>query len=179
MALNYNYIPDKINNFNVYQGSVTADSRLMGVTNEVTLPTWTLKSETLALAGFAGDLDSPTEGQLESATIEITFSNISKQALALLEKDTEPIIMRSAQEFIDKETGTKVMVGRAITVKGMTKAVNFGTLTTGGFGNPSITKEITYYKDVIDDETVTEIDKINYKYVINGVDKGARISDLI
>lgn len=179
MALNYNFIPDKINNFNVYQDTVTPDNRLLGVTDEVTLPTFTLKSENLNLAGFAGDLDSPTEGQFESATIEITFSNISKQALALLEDDTKPVIMRSAQEFIDKETGTKKMVGRAITVKGMTKAVNLGSLKVGGYGNPSITKEITYYKDVVDDEVIMEVDKINYKYVVNGVDKGAKIAELI
>lgn len=179
MALNFNYIPDKINNFNVYQDTVTGNSRLMGVSNEITLPTFTLKSETLNLAGFAGDLDSPTEGQFESAQVEIPFSNISKQSLALLEEDGKSIIIRGAQEFIDKETGKKEMVGRVITIKGMTKAVNFGTLTVGGYGNPSITKEVTYYKDEVDGETITEIDKINYKYIVNGVDKGAKIADLI
>jgi len=179
MALNYDFIPDKINNFNVYQDTVTSNSRLLGVTDEVTLPTFTLKSENLNLAGFAGDLDSPTEGQFESATIDIPFSNISKQALALLEDDTKPVILRSAQEFIDKESGTKKMIGRVITIKGMTKAINMGSLKVGGYGNPAITKEVTYYKDEIDGETIVEVDKINYKYVINGVDKGAKIAELI
>lgn len=179
MALDYNYIPDKINNFNAYQDTVTPENKLLGVTNEVTLPTMTLKSETLNLAGFAGDLDSPTEGQFESAQIEITFSNISKQSLALLQDDTKPIVLRGAQEFINKESGTKEFKGRVITVKGMTKAVNFGSLTVGGYGNPSITKEITYYKDEVDGETIFEMDKINYKYVVNGVDKGAKINELI
>ncbi|MBO5551817.1 MAG: phage major tail tube protein [Lachnospiraceae bacterium] len=177
--MKYNQIPDKINNFNVYHGEVTDDSRLMGVTNEVTLPTFTLKSETLNLAGFAGDLDSPTEGQFESSQIEIPFSNVSKQSMAILEDDTKPVVLRGAQEFIDKETGTKKYINRTITIRGMTKAVNMGSLVVGGYGNPTVTKEVTYYKDVVDGETLFEMDKINYKYVVNGVDKGAQIADLI
>ena len=172
-------IPDKINNFNVYHGEANDDSRMVGVTSEVTLPTFTYKSENLNLAGFAGDLDSPTEGQLQSATIEIPFSNISEQSMELLGDDTKTIIMRAAQEFIDKETGTKKYVNRTITVRGMTKEVKMGSLVVGGYGNPSITKEITYYKDVVDNKTIYEVDKINYKYVVNGVDKGAQIADLI
>ncbi len=175
----YNRIPDKINNFNAYHGEATDDAKLIGVTSEVTLPTFTFKSENLNLAGFAGDLDSPTEGQLQSSTIEIPFSNISEQAMALLEDDTKPIVLRAAQEFIDKETGTKKYVNRTITIRGMTKETKMGSLVVGGYGNPSITKEVTYYKDVVDGKTIYEVDKINYKFVVNGVDKGAQIADLI
>lgn len=177
--MDYNKIPDKINNFRAYHGTAADDSVLLGVTDEVTLPDFSLKSETINLAGLAGDIDSPAEGQLEASQIAIPFSNVSKQSMSLVADDTKPIILRSAQEFIDKETGTKVYTNRTITVKGMTKGMNMGTLKKGGYGNPSITKNITYYKDVIDGETITEIDYINFKYIVNGVDRGAQISDLI
>lgn len=178
-GIDYNLIPDKINNFNAYKGTATNENRLLGTTNEVQLPEWELMSEMLNLAGFAGELDSPTEGQLKSAQIEIGFSNASSQMMALVEDDTEPIVLRGAQEFIDKETSTKVMKNRTITIKGMTKSFNMGSLKVGGYGSPSIKKEVTYYKDVIDGEVVTEIDKINFRYVVNGVDKGAQINEMI
>ena len=162
-------IPDKINNFNLYQGEVADTARLRGVTDEVTLPSMQYMSETLNLAGMAGEIDSPTAGQIQSVTIEIPFSNISKQNMELVANDGAPIIMRAAQEFINAENGSKSYKGRVITVKGMTKSI----------GNPSITKEVTYYKDVIDDEVVAEFDKLNGKCQINGQDVVTGINDLI
>ena len=172
-------IPDKINNFNLYLGEVAEESKLRGVTDEVTLPNFQYMSQTLSLAGFAGEIDSPTAGQLQSTTIEIPFSNISKQNLELVARDGDPIIMRAAQEFINAENGSKNYKGRVITVKGMTKSINYGSLKKGGFGNPSVTKEITYYKDVIDGEDVTEVDKLNGIFRINGEDVVTGINDLI
>lgn len=177
--MNYTKIPDKINNFNLYIDTAAVENRLMGVTDEVTLPSWEYMAETINLAGFAGEFESPTEGQLQNASIEIPFANTSIQSMEVVRKDTSPIIMRSAQEFIDKTTGVKVYEGRVITVKGMTKTFNYGSLKKSGYGNPSVTKNITYYKDEIDGTTITEIDKINFKFVVNGEDKLAQINDLV
>ena len=52
----------------------------------------------------------------------------------------------------------------------MTKAVNFGSLKKGGYGKPSITKELYYYKEEIDGEVVAEIDKFNGKVIMAGQD---------
>jgi P2 family phage contractile tail tube protein len=71
------------------------------------------------------------------------------------------------------------MKSRVITVRGMTKEIKYGSLKKGGFGNPSITKEVTYYKDEYDGKVMTEIDKWNPGCVINGVNIGKEIQDLI
>ncbi|MFQ9567916.1 MAG: phage major tail tube protein [Roseburia inulinivorans] len=172
-------IPDKIENFNVYLGTAADSNRLIGITDEITLPKLENMSETINLAGMAGEYDSPTVGQYKSMEIEIPFSNISKETLEIAARDNEPMIMRSSQEFIDPETHKKDRSNRTITVKGMTKAVNYGRLKKGSFGNPSITKEVTYYKDEIAGEVVTEIDKFNGKAVIGGVDMTKDILDYI
>jgi hypothetical protein len=152
----------------------------MGITAEMTLPTFNFMSETLNLAGMAGEVDSPAKGQLQSATIEIPFTNISKEGMAVASDDSKPLILRAEQEFLNTETLAKEMKGRVITVKGMTKAINMGTLKKGGYGNPSVTKEIVYYKDVVDGETITEIDKINGSpFTINGVNLAAESDNLI
>ena len=150
-------IPDKIENFNVYLGTAADSNRLIGITDEITLPKLENMSETINLAGMAGEYE----------TLEIAA------------RDNEPMIMRSSQEFIDPETHKKDRSNRTITVKGMTKAVNYGRLKKGSFGNPSITKEVTYYKDEIAGEVVTEIDKFNGKAVIGGVDMTKDILDYI
>lgn len=165
-----NLIPDKINNYNAYSGKASTANKLIGVTSEITLPNFEYMSETLNLAGMAGEIDSPTVGQLKSATIEIPFSNIAITSLKIAADDSAPLILRSAQEFIDPKKNKKSFKNRTITIRGMTKSVDYGKLKKGGYGEPKITKEITYYKEVVDDKTITEIDKFNGKVTIGGVD---------
>lgn len=162
--------PDKINNFNVYSGAVSTKNKLIGVTSEITLPNWENMSETLSLAGTSGEIDSPTVGQYKSAEIEISFSNIAKSTLQIAADDATPLILKSAQEFINPTTRAKEIASRTITICGMTKGVDYGKLKKGGFGEPKVKKEVTYYKEEIDGEVVTEIDKFNGKAVVAGKD---------
>lgn len=177
---NTNMIPDKIGRFNAYSGDTDVANKLLGITSEITLPTFTYMSETLNLAGMAGEIDSPAMGQLQSAQIEIPFTNISEQSMSLAADDSKALILRAEQEFIDKTTLAKVMKLRVITIRGFTKEINFGSLKKAGYGNPSITKEIVYYKDVVDGVTVTEVDKINgTPFTINGVNMAAETDSMI
>ncbi len=177
--MNAKFIPDKTNNYNVYVGTASKANRIVGVTDEIGLINLQNLSETLNLAGSAGEFDSPTVGQYKSIEIEIPFTNISKRMMQVAANDATPLIFRSAQEFINPETLAKEMVNRTTTVRGMTKAINFGKLKKSGYGNPSITKEVAYYKEVVDGEIVTEIDKLNGKVVIDGVEITKAISDYI
>lgn len=173
------FIPDKINNYNVYAGTATAANKLIGVTDETTLINLKNISETLNLAGMAGEIDSPAVGQYQSIEIEIGFSNIAKSSLEIAAMDNTPLIFRSAQEFVNPEDSTKSFKNRTITIRGMTKGINFGVLKKGGYGKPSVTKEVTYYKDVIDGEVVAEIDKFNGRSIIGGIDQTKDIMEYI
>ncbi|MCI8315188.1 MAG: hypothetical protein HFH74_09195 [Lachnospiraceae bacterium] len=174
-----NLIPDKINNYNVYVGTATAANKLIGVMDETTLPSLKNLSETLSLAGMAGEIDSPAVGQYQSMEIELVFSNIAKSSLEIAAMDNTPLILRSAQEFVNPEDSTKSLKNRTITIRGMTKGINFGSLKKGGYGKPSVTKEVTYYKDVVDGDVVVEIDKFNGRAVIGGIDQTKDIMEYI
>lgn len=174
-----NLIPDKVNNYNVYTGTASAANKLIGVADETTLVKLQAMSETINLAGMAGEVDSPAVGQYQSMELVITFSNIAKSSLEVASKDNTPLIFRSAQEFINPEDSTKIFKNRTVTVRGMTKAIDFGVLKKAGYGKPSVTKEVVYYKEEIDGEVVTEIDKFNGKAIIGGVDQTKDILDYI
>ncbi len=174
-----NNIAEKINRFNCYLGSADAKDRLIGITDEVTLVNFEAMSETLSLAGMAGEIDSPSTGQFKSAQVELTFTNISEESLRAAADDSKAIILRSAQEVLNTETLAKSHVGRVTTIRGMTKSIDYGKLKKGGYGNPKIKKEVVYYKEELDGEVITEIDKINGKCVINGVDIAPDIESLI
>ena len=174
-----NKIAEKIRLFNAYVGSVDSANKLVGITDEVTLPDFEMMSETLSLAGLPGEIDSPSTGQFKSAQVEITFSNISEEALRLAADDSKALILRGAQEQLEKESYGSSTIGRALTIKGLTKGINFGKLKKGGYGNPSIKKEVLYYQDKVGETVITEVDKLNAKYVVNGVDMMADVADLI
>ncbi len=172
-------IAEKINRFNVYVGKSEASNKLAGVTSEVTLVDFKEKSESLDLAGVGGDVDSPSIGSFESATMEIPFSNISEDMLKLVADDSQVIILRSAQEELDTSDLSRSMLGRTVTVKGMTKEIDFGKLKKGGYGEPKVVKEVVYYKDEYNGKTLVEIDKFNNIYKVNGKDMLQNINSLI
>lgn len=128
---------------------------------------------------MAGEIDSPAVGQYQSMEIELVFSNIAKSSLEIAAMDNTPLILRSAQEFVNPEDSTKSLKNRTITIRGMTKGINFGSLKKGGYGKPSVTKEVTYYKDVVDGDVVVEIDKFNGRAVIGGIDQTKDIMEYI
>ena len=111
--------------------------------------------------------------------IELVFSNIAKSSLEIAAMDNTPLILRSAQEFVNPEDSTKSLKNRTITIRGMTKGINFGSLKKGGYGKPSVTKEVTYYKDVVDGDVVVEIDKFNGRAIIGGIDQTKDIMEYI
>lgn len=49
----------------------------------------------------------------------------------------------------------------------------------GGYGNPSLKKEVVYYKEEYNGEVITEIDKFNTKCIINGENIMQEIESLI
>ena len=156
-------IHDKTNIFKAYYGQVSEDARLAGVTDEMTLPNFENVSETLNLAGMVGEIDSPSAGQYKRIMCD----------------DSTSIILKSAQEILDTETYKKIYVVRTITIKGMTKGHDYGKLKKGGYGNPTIKKEVIYYKDQVGEDVIEEIDKFNGKAVINGEDVLGNVASLI
>ncbi|MFG6330034.1 MAG: phage major tail tube protein [Lachnospiraceae bacterium] len=171
-------IPDKTDRFNVYLNVIDAAHKI-AVTSEITLPTFEYMSSTISLSGMPGEVDSPSPGQIKSAQVEIPFTNISKDNFTLVQDDNIMIILKAALETINTEKLSRSHVNRTILIKGFTKEVNFGKLAKGEYGNPSVKKEIIYYKDAVNGEVITEIDKFNGVTKINGVDLVANIGDLI
>lgn len=60
-------IPTKINKYNVYN----AGNRLLGMGEEVTLPSFEASSETVSGAGVLGEFDDPTVGYFSNMELEI------------------------------------------------------------------------------------------------------------
>lgn len=167
-------IPDKINNFNVYDGK----TKLIGISSEVSLPDFDPLTETLNVAGMAGEIESDVIGSYGSMKIEIPFENLSEDFFTFAQS-TNPIVLRGSQEVFNTQSQAKKTIPVVVTIKGRTMAIKPGVLKKGGKGQPSITKEITYIKITMNGSTQVELDKLNNICIMGGVDLLAKIRSQI
>ena len=112
-------LPDKLNNFNVYDGKY----KLTGVASEITLPSLDPQTDTLNVAGMAGEIESEVIGSYGSMKLEIAFVNMCADLFAFA-ASTEPVVIRGSQEVFNTQTQAKDSVPIVITVKGRTTHSN-------------------------------------------------------
>ena len=75
-----NYIPEKINEYNVYLDG----TKMIGVASSHTLPEVNMQTSTVSGMGVNGEIDSPTLGQFESMEQEVQFNTLYSSAVAML-----------------------------------------------------------------------------------------------
>ena len=157
-------IPDKINDFNVYDDG----DRLIGIGEEVSLPDIEMMSESVMVPG--GEVDSPTIGQFASGQVEIPFRSLTKDVFNMLNPlRSVNITLRASQQEMNGD-GDIVFTGIRAVFRGRPKVLAPGSIKKGSGTGTSISLEWTYYLLEIDGKKVVEIDKLNSVFKINGTD---------
>ena len=159
-------IPEKIVNYNIYDEG----EKLVGITNEVTLPNFEAMAEEISGAGIAGAFESPTPGHFGSIELEIPFRTVSDQTFRLAVPGGRTITLRASQQGYDVSGGQVNYRGLKITLRGLPKGINLGTATIGQPTGTTNLIEVLYIKIEENDKTLLELDKLNFIYVVNGVD---------
>lgn len=169
-----NYIPEKVNDYNVYQDG----NKMIGLAAEVELPSIKMKTSTIEGVGVGGEIDSPTIGQFESLEAKLKFNTLYSSATDLMNPlNTVNLTLRAAQQVYDK-TGGYAFKGLRIVMGGRVKEFNPGTAKKGDAMDAETTLELTYYMIEVDGEQVVEVDKLNGVYKVNGSDMLAGIAAL-
>lgn len=169
-----NFIPEKINDYNVYLDGV----KMIGVAASATLPEVNMKTSTVEGVGVNGEIDSPTIGQFESLEQEIQFNVLYSSFMDVLSPlSTVNLTFRAAQQVYDK-TGGYAFKGLRVVEMGRVKKFNPGKIEKGEGMEATVTLELTYMMIEADGKPLVEIDKLNGVYKVNGVDMLAGISSL-
>lgn len=170
-----NYIPEKVNDYNVY----LSGGKMIGVASSITLPEVKQKSSTVSGAGIGGELDSPDIGQFESMTQEIQFNTLYSSAVDMLNPmNNVDLTIRVAQQVYDK-TGGYAFKGLRVVERGRVKEFKPGKVEKGSGTETSVTLELSYLMIEVDGKQVLELDKLNGVYKVNGEDMLADIKSLI
>lgn len=173
--MSVNTIPEKVVNYNVYFDN----EKLIGINAEVTLPKLEPMTETISGAGIAGEYESPVPGHFGKLETEITFNTVSKDSAKLLVPGCKTLIFRASQQSYDVAGGQMNFRPLKITLKVLTKGIDLGKLSIGKATGTKNTFETTYIKIEENGDTLFELDKLNFTYIVNGTDVLSNIRNQI
>lgn len=139
-------------------------------TGDITLPSLTPMTDSLAGAGVLGEIDLPSSGHYGSMEVGITWRTIDRDAFRLAGSQTKALEIRGAFKEFDNTKSVIATRAVKIVVRGFGKGIDLGTLSQNATTDTTNTIEVTYIKIFIDGENVFELDKLNYISRINGVD---------
>lgn len=159
-------IPDKLTLCNIYRDG----SRLIGVSDEITLPDVEMAAETISGFGLLGEIDSPSKTNINAMEQEIAFRMLDDDIFSVMDVgDNVDLTIRAGMQRM-KGSGGLEEVGVRVVERGYFKGFTPGSMKQGTPMNASIKFEITYLMIEIDGEEKLEIDKPNCVYKINGKD---------
>ena len=78
-------------------------------------------------------------------------------------------------QCMDPTTGATGYYPVKIVVRGKATNTSLGKMAKGKKGEPEVELEILYIKIQINNKTTLELDKLNFKFVLNDVDMLAKI----
>ncbi|MFV0411130.1 MAG: phage major tail tube protein [Paracoccus sp. (in: a-proteobacteria)] len=156
-------LPQKLKNFNLFNDG----QNYLGKVTEITLPKLTAKMEEYR----AGGMDAPIDVDLgmEKLSMEWTIGGFEAQVLkqfGTLSHNGVGLRFAGALQSEDLETVNAIEV----TVRGRHSEIDFGTAKPGDDTAKKVTTSISYYKLVMDGETLVEIDIPNMVKNISGKD---------
>lgn len=161
-----NTIPERLTAFRVYIDG-TSDAKAVA---DIQLPSFEPLTETVKGAGIAGEIETPTIGHFQSLKVTLNWRSISKDFLSLLRQKGQRLDCRGAIQEYDAATGNQVTTGVRVVVHGLPTKVDLGKFETGSPTDSSTDIEALYLKVDLNGKNIIEIDKMNYKCVIDGVD---------
>ncbi len=171
-----NILPEVINHYNVYNDA----DRVIGVSGEVELPELEAITDTIEGAGVLGEIEDPVTGQFSSMKIKIPFSVLYTDLFGLMNTTKAPqLTLRGSMQCMDPTTGDTDYYPIKIVIRGKATTTSLGKLAKGKKGEPEIELEVLYIKVLINNKTKLELDKLNFKYVLNGVDMLAKIRSMV
>ena len=160
-----NKMPEKLISHRVYLNG----KDLLGVA-EVQLPDLEAITDTIKGAGIAGEIESPTPGFYGPLNVTINWRTIDGNVMTLARPMAHHLEFRGAVQVYDAGLGTYSVKPQKVLVKAMPKKVGLGKHASGASQETSNEFECSYIMISVDGKIRFELDKFNFKCVVDGVD---------
>ena len=160
-----NQVPDVLQNFRLYRD----DTALIG-TVDVELPELESLTETLSGSGIAGEIESPVTGHFKSLACKLKYRALTQDLLSLAAPKGHLLTARGSVQTYDAGGAAYGSYGVKVVMQGPVKKLGSGKMETGKKQDNGVEVECFYLKIAVDGQDCVEIDKLNCKFVVDGVD---------
>lgn len=165
-------IPEVISYFNTYKNG----KKMIGVTGDVTIPSFDSITEMMSGAGIRGEYETVIPGNFPSMKQEIQFSLLEDEAFDMMVPgDAIDLTLRASEQSRARSTAAIEQKGLRIVERGTYISHNPGVLSNGKKMNASVTFELLYIMIEVGGKKKLELDKLNDVYIVNGVDVLAKV----
>jgi uncharacterized protein len=158
-------MPSKLKNMNVYNDGTS----YAGIATSVTLPKLTRKMEAFRGGGLGGAVKVDFGLDDDALKVEWTCGGYLTQVLKQYGSvDVAGVQLRFASAF--QRDDTQDVTSVEIIVRGRHSEIDRGEMKVGDDTEMKMVTECVYYKEVVDGETLFEIDLINMVHMVGNVD---------
>ena len=153
--------------------------RLLSDAASITLPEISLLTETIKGIGINGEIDLPTYGQLGAMEVEISNNNLSRETVRTFGQKTQHLEHRWASQDIATVSGETKVIGKKAIMKLIPKRLSLGSIESNKAEEASTKFECIYLKYVVGNDVLIEIDKMNDRFIVDGVDYSAATRNVL
>lgn len=163
-------IDEAVINFAVYEGG----TEYLGMA-EVSLPDIANITTEVKGAGINGTFESIVRGHVEAMTLGLNFRTFTNSVVRLLEPVNHQIDLRVAQQSTENTSGNASVIAVKHVFIVAPKKIAPGKVAPASPADASGEFPVTYWASYINGERKLEIDILNFKYEVNGVDYLANV----
>ncbi len=139
-------------------------------TADIQLPPIEKLTDTIKGAGIMGEIDFPALGQIGSMTLTVNHRADNAKYALLSRPGTIHIELVWLTDVLDSNNLTVGTQQNKVFITGINKKYDPGKIEVGASVDGSSEFEVLYYRKLVDGVEVLLIDKLNFKYVVNGKD---------
>lgn len=160
-----NTIPSTLINAKVYK-----DGNVLLGQADCELGDFEYMTESLTGLGLAGEIDLPVIGHFKSLTLKLKWNTVCKEAMQLMAPKTHNLAIYASIQNWEADDGTFSPVPCRVNCLATPKKGGAGKFAPGKKMEPESEFELTYLKMTVNGSNPLEIDKVNLKCLIDGVD---------
>lgn len=146
---------------------------------EITMPNLQNITQIISGAGIAGNVETALLGFVDVMTMGIKFRTATAAAIRLAEPRRHRLDLRVIHQAEDTSTGEITHPAIKYVVSVVPKSLNLGSVKPASPADVSGEYSVKYLAMYLDGKKVTEIDPLNFIYMVNGVDYLADLKNAV
>ena len=163
-------ITNKTINYALRATDQNGNLQLIDDSSDLKLPSIEKMTDTIKGAGIMGEIDLPVFGQLGSMVFTVSNRADNAQYSMLSRPGQIKFEVGWVTDVFDSSNVAVGIQANKVFMTAINKKYETGKIEVGSGADGSSEFEVIYYRKIADGVEVLLIDKLNYKYVVNGID---------